>query len=39
MYEVKKCATDKKLKEYGFRYKSDGDYTYRTVYIKTGKDL
>lgn len=39
MYEVRKHVTDKKLKDYGFRFKSDGDYTYRTVYIRTGKDL
>lgn len=37
MYEVRKHVTDKKLKDYGFRFKSDGDYTYRTVIYQDGK--
>lgn len=37
MYELRKHVTDKKLKEYGFRFKADGDYIYRTIIYQDGK--
>ena len=39
MYELRKHVTDKKLKEYGFRFKADGDYIYRTIIYQDGKKI